>query len=60
MNEPYPDLGLEQWRFLAALDALGGVAHINILDALAPLTARQLIDLLKKTADPGLLHAGQR
>ena len=55
MNEPYPELALEQWKFLTALDALGGVAHINILDTLAPLTARQLIDLLKKTADPGLL-----
>ncbi|PKN36829.1 MAG: hypothetical protein CVU62_12040 [Deltaproteobacteria bacterium HGW-Deltaproteobacteria-2] len=55
MKEPYPDLALEQWRFLATLNALGGVAHINILDVLAPLTARQLIDLLKKTTDPGLL-----
>ena len=55
MKEPYPDLASEQWEFLSALDALGGVAHINILDALAPLTARQLIDLLRKTTDPGLL-----
>ena len=55
MKEPYLDLALEQWRFLATLNALGGVAHINILDVLAPLTARQLIDLLKKTADCGLL-----
>jgi len=55
MKEPYPDLALEQWKFLSALDALGGVAHINVLDALAPLTARQLIDLLKKTTGLGLL-----
>lgn len=55
MKEPINDLGMERWGFLAALDALGGTAHIDILDALAPLSARQLIDLLKKTADTGLL-----
>ena len=56
MKEPYLDLALEQWRFLATLNALGGVAHINILDVLAPLTARQLIDFLKKFSDSGLIH----
>jgi transcriptional regulator with GAF, ATPase, and Fis domain len=56
MKDSYPDLGLEQWRFLAVLEALGGTVHINILDKIAPLTAGQLIDLLKKTADSGLLQ----
>ena len=59
MKEPYPDPALEQWKFLVVLDALGGVAHINILDALAPLTARQLIDLLKKATDQAC-SAGQQ
>lgn len=56
MKETSLGLSPEQWRFLCALDALGGTVHINILDHLAPLTAGQLIDLLKKTADSGLLH----
>ncbi len=30
--------------------------HINILDTFAPLTAGQLLDLMKKTADSGLLR----
>jgi transcriptional regulator with GAF, ATPase, and Fis domain len=48
-------LGEEQWKFLAVLDALGGSVYINVLDILARLSAGQLIDLLKKTADSGLL-----
>ena len=56
MRESTPDLGAEQWRFLAALEALGGAVHINILDKIAPLTAGQLIDLMKKTADSDLLQ----
>ena len=56
MKDSYRDLGVEQWRFLAVLEALGGTVHINILDNIAPLTAGQLIDLLKKTADSSLLR----
>ncbi len=49
------DLGPEQWRFLAVLEALGGTLHIDILDSLAPLSAGQLVDILKKTAATGTL-----
>ena len=56
MKDSYRDLGVEQWRFLAALEGLGGTVHINILDKIAPLTAGRLIDLLKKTADSSLLR----
>ncbi|MGD0822190.1 MAG: sigma 54-interacting transcriptional regulator [Desulfomonilia bacterium] len=56
MKEKYVDLTAEQWKFLATLDALSGAVHISILDHLAPLTAGQLIDLMKKTADTGLLR----
>lgn len=55
MNELSIRLGSEQWLFLAVLEALGGTVHINILDNLAPLTAGQLIDLLKKTTSSDLL-----
>jgi len=56
MKEPCSDLIPEQWHFLAALEALGGTVQINILDRIAPLTAGQLIDLLKKTVDLGILY----
>jgi tetratricopeptide (TPR) repeat protein len=56
MRELNPELGAEQWRFLAALESLGGTVHIKILDNLAPLTAGQLIDLLKKFSDSGPIH----
>ncbi len=55
MKDAHDNLSMEQWRFLAVLDALGGAAHVDILDHLAPLTAGQLLDLLKKTTDSGLL-----
>ncbi len=51
MKEFSSSLTPEQWRFLAVLEALGGTAQINILEYIAPLTAGQLIDLLKKTTD---------
>lgn len=55
-KESYLNLSLEQWSFLAVLEALGGTVHINILEYLAPLTAGQLIDLLKKTSDSDLVR----
>lgn len=55
MKDIHNDLTAEQWKFLATLDALDSAVHISILDHLAPLTAGQLIDLMKKTADSGLL-----
>ena len=36
MRELNPELGAEQWRFLATMESLGGTVHINILDNLAP------------------------
>jgi transcriptional regulator with GAF, ATPase, and Fis domain/tetratricopeptide (TPR) repeat protein len=56
MKELYLNLGHEQWAFLATLEALGGTLTIDILDQLAPLSAGQLIDLLKKCSDSGLIH----
>jgi transcriptional regulator with GAF, ATPase, and Fis domain len=45
-----------QRRFLSTLQLLGGTAHIDILDSLVPLSARELVDLLRKTSSSGLLQ----
>jgi len=54
--EKYPELSTRQWKFLAIMDALGGTLHINILDALAPMTPGLLFDLLKKSSGSGLIQ----
>ena len=58
MGNPYPELANDQWKFLAVLEAFGGVIHIMILDALAPLTSRQLLDLLKKASGSVIEQTG--
>lgn len=51
-----PDLSSVQKRFLFTLHLLGGTAHIDILDSIVPLSARELVDLLRKTSLSGLLR----
>jgi transcriptional regulator with GAF, ATPase, and Fis domain/tetratricopeptide (TPR) repeat protein len=60
MKKTLPELSAAQWEFLAVLEALGGSAHIDVLDALAMLSAGQLIGLLKKAGDAGLLVQDSR
>ena len=49
------DFSSEQWAFLAALDALGGRASVDLVGALAPLPPGPLFDLINRAKSVGLL-----
>ena len=49
------DLTSAQWRFLAAVEALGGAATVELLGQLVPLTPGPLVDLIARAVERGWL-----
>jgi len=55
MKQQLPDFSEDQWTFLAGLQALGGLASIEVIGILAPLLPGPLFDLLGRAENNGWL-----
>jgi len=56
MNSVLPGFSQAQWKFLATVEALGGIAPIDAVVEMAPLMPSELLDLIRRAEHNGLLQ----